>query len=146
MGNSSDACQNTEKTESCGSKVSLQILYFALPTTDSRPKRQQHIYRVQVKCERNSKNGYFPCGFGISRKSSRIVDFQRNFLCFILHFYGVSRGWMYSTSCTVLSEATPPNSGKTSMKFIATRNSPNCVLLRNSHRSEEYFSFYTNMT
>merc|ERR1712029_1234459 len=55
MGNSSDACQNTEKTESCGSKVSLQILYFALPTTDSRPKRQQHIYRVQVKCERNSK-------------------------------------------------------------------------------------------
>ena len=57
-----------------------------------------------------------------------------------------SRGWMYSTSCTVLSEATLPNSGKTSMKFIATRNSPNCVLLRNSHRSEEYFSFYTNMT
>merc|ERR1712029_249236 len=88
MGNSSDACQNTEKTESCGSKVSLQILYFALPTTKSRPKRQQHIYRVQVKCERNSKNGYFPCGFGISRKSSRIVDFQRNFLCFILHFHG----------------------------------------------------------
>eukprot|EP00093_Oithona_nana_P001610 01610.XXX_5757_5987_1 [CDS] Oithona nana genome sequencing. len=51
---------------------------------------------------------------------------------------------MCSTSCTVPLEATLPNSGKTLMKSTATQNSHNCVLLRDSLRFEEYFSFYTN--